>query len=620
MPLARAQTLLHKPGLIDGIYVANRGGVAATDKVVKALNPTVSALGLETDKTKQDALNAADSAGAAFVSFFTTFGAFSIAAGILLIFLIFVLLAAERRSELGIARAVGTRRGHLVQMFLYEGAAYDLVAALVGAALGVLVAYAMVLGMGGLFASVPGFHLAFAVKPASLVVAYTIGVLLTLGVVAFSAWRVSRMNIVSAIRDLPDQLVAMSTRRKRIGGILIILLGYSIARSGISAKNEVTLGFGVSLVILGVARLAEALGANKRVVRTAAGLALIVWFIVPSIRQHLFGAMTVNFGIFILGGLMIVIGATWTIMYNADVLLAALGGALGRIRRIAPIVRMSIAYPLKSRFRTGVTLAMFMLVTFTLVVGATTTGSFTNAFNNVRAFGGGFDVHATASPTAPVLDMAAAVHRSPALRPLISAVATRSSLPVKARQLGTTHTAQNYLVGGLDDSFLTHTSYGFDTWARGYSSPAAVWHALLTHPGLAVVDNLAVPHRQNYGSTPTLKFKLTGFYVEDKHWAPVRVSVTDPQTGKHTTLTVIGVLSDSAPAEMTGIWTSQATLTPVFGNRVLPTTYCSSSTPASIPPPRPRRCRTCSWPTASRPTRCRSCSTKRSAQASSSTA
>ena len=573
MPLARAQTLLHKPGLIDGIYVANRGGVASTDEVVKALNPTVSALGLETDKTKQDALNAADSAGAFFVSFFTEFGAFSIAAGILLIFLIFVLLAAERRSELGIARAVGTRRGHVVQMFLYEGAAYDLVAALVGAALGVLVAYAMVFALGGLYASVPGFHLAFAVKPASLVVAYTIGVLLTLGVVAFSAWRVSRMNIVSAIRDLPDQVVAMSTRRKRIGGILIILLGYAIARSGISAKNAVTLGFGVSLVILGVARLAEALGANQRVVRTAAGLALVVWFIVPSIRQHLFGAMTVNFGIFILGGIMIVIGATWTIMYNADVLLAALGGALGRIRRIAPVVRMSIAYPLKSRFRTGVTLAMFMLVTFTLVVGATTTGSFTNAFNNVRAFGGGFDVHATAAPTAPVLDMAATVHRSPALRPLISVAATRSSLPVRARQLGTTHTAQNYPVGGLDNSFLTHTSYGFDTWARGYSSPAAVWHALLTHPGLAVVDNLAVAHRQNYGSSPTLKFKLTGFHVEDKHWAPVRVSVTDPQTGKHTTLTVIGVLSDSTPAEMTGIWTSQATLTPVFGNRVLPTTY-----------------------------------------------
>ena len=67
---------------------------------------------------------------------FTTFGSFSIAAGILLIFLIFVMLAAERRGELGIARAVGTRQRNLVQMFLFEGVAYDVLAAAVGAVLG----------------------------------------------------------------------------------------------------------------------------------------------------------------------------------------------------------------------------------------------------------------------------------------------------------------------------------------------------------------------------------------------------------------------------------------------------------------------------------------------------
>jgi len=233
-----------------------------------------------------------------------------------------------------------------------------------------------------------------------------------------------------------------------------------------------------------------------------------------------------------------------------------------------------MAYPLKSLFRTGVSLAMFMLVTFTLVVGVVTSGSFNNAFDNVRAFGGGFDATATAAVSAPVPDMAAAVHRSPVLRPLVSAVAAKSSLPIKARQLGATQTAENYLVGGLDNSFLTHTSWGFDTWARGYHSPAAVWRALRTHRGLAVIYPLAVPRRQNYGfNGSNLKFSLTGFYVEDRGWAPVRVSVTDPQTGRHTTLTVIGVLADSVPTGMTGIWTSQATLGPVFGKRVLPTSY-----------------------------------------------
>src|SRR5581483_4677379 len=126
MQLDAAQKLLGKPGQIGAVFVANRGGVARSAAVTALLEPTVSPLGLEVDQTKHDLLRTADAAGASFMSLFTTFGSFSIAAGILLIFLIFVMLAAERRGELGIARAVGTRRGHLVQMFLFEGVAYDL--------------------------------------------------------------------------------------------------------------------------------------------------------------------------------------------------------------------------------------------------------------------------------------------------------------------------------------------------------------------------------------------------------------------------------------------------------------------------------------------------------------
>src|SRR5205814_4380991 len=122
--------------------------------------PVVSQLGLEADNTKQDALDTADSMGSAFMSMFTTFGSFSIAAGVLLIFLIFVMLAAERRSELGIARAVGTRRGHLVQMFLFEGLAYDLLAAAVGALVGIAVAYGMVLALASAFGQMADFSIA----------------------------------------------------------------------------------------------------------------------------------------------------------------------------------------------------------------------------------------------------------------------------------------------------------------------------------------------------------------------------------------------------------------------------------------------------------------------------
>ena len=47
------------------------------------------------------------------------------------------MLAAERRPEMGMARAVGAQRRQLIQQFVAEGSGYALLAGLVGAALGV---------------------------------------------------------------------------------------------------------------------------------------------------------------------------------------------------------------------------------------------------------------------------------------------------------------------------------------------------------------------------------------------------------------------------------------------------------------------------------------------------
>src|SRR4029078_5623795 len=154
-------------------------GVTLSDDVAQKLGPTLQAHQLEIKTIKQHALETAAEAGSAFMAFFTTFGSFSIAAGILLIFLIFVMLAAERRGELGIARAIGTRRGHLTEMFTFEGAAYDLVAAAVGAILGAIVAYGMVLLMARAFGAEDadaGLQVQYAFTWRSLLIAFALGV------------------------------------------------------------------------------------------------------------------------------------------------------------------------------------------------------------------------------------------------------------------------------------------------------------------------------------------------------------------------------------------------------------------------------------------------------------
>ena len=572
MSLPTAQRLFGQPGMVDSYLVGNRDGVAGTSSVIAALKPTLGPLGLEADNSRQDFIKAADQQGAAFMSLFTTFGSFSIAAGVLLIFLIFVMLAAERRNELGIARAVGTRRSHLVWMYTFEGLTYDLLAAAVGVVVGIGVAYVMVLALSGLMES-SDISIGFTVKPASIAVSYSIGVLLTLLVVAYSARRVSRMNIVSAIRGLPEPAATKTRKRRWLWPSVGILLGLFLVFAGVQAKDAVALGVGVSALVLSAVPLLSLAGLPDRPVRTAAGLALVCWFTLP-IPRLLLGQLKTNFSLFIFGGLMIVVGATWVIAYNADLLLGGLSATLGRIRPLAPVLRMAVAYPLRSLFRTGVTLAMFTLVVFTLVVGSTITGSMVNAFNDVNAFGGGFDIRADVSPSTPIGNVHQALRQAQGVNPSdFRSVAAMSSLPVKAKQLGQNVKPADFIVHGVDSAFLRNTTFGMSAHAPGYASAAAVWRAVRTHPGLAVIDSMSVPHKINYNFGAAGAFHLSGFYVEDKAFTPIRVRVRDPQTGHARRLTVIGVLAATAPQTMLGLYTAQSALTRTFGDRVRPTTY-----------------------------------------------
>jgi len=591
LPLERAQRLFGHEGEVKLVLVSNSGGdlegASLSDEVSKRLERLVGPLGLEVQSLKQDAIEEADAQGNAFMAFFTTFGSFSIAAGILLIFLIFVMLAAERRGELGIARAIGTRRGHLVEMFTFEGATYDLAAAVVGAFLGAVVALGMVLVMASAFGSADadeGFQIEFAVSARSLLIAFAIGVLLTLVVVAVSAWRVSVMTISTAIRNLPEP--PSSRQRRRLVLALVALgLGVAMAVSGATSGSATPLMLGISLALISLVPLLRLLRVPERVAFTGCGLAVVVVLMLPwSLWEDVFGPLSMNFSTWIVAGLMIVVGTVWIIVYNADLLLGLVMRLAGRIRGLAPVLRMSMAYPLKARFRTGTTLAMFTLVVFTLVTGSASSGSFTKAFGRVEEFGGGFQVRAGTGGAVPIDDMAAALRAAPGIRAAdFTAVGSQSVLAVDAKQVGTGRPAESYPVRGLDAPFLSHTTFGLGAIARGYESPREVWAALRDRPGLAVVDSFVVPRRDqfNFGVAPD--FKLTGFYFEDATFDPIPIEVVDNQTGRRLRLTVIGVLKDTAPWEMVGISTSQQTLATAFPGRVHPTIHYFATAPGVDP-------------------------------------
>jgi putative ABC transport system permease protein len=579
-PLATAQQLFGRPGQIRAVLVSNEGddfsGAEHSDEVASLLAPIARDLDLEVQTVKQDALADADEAGATFVAFFTTFGTFAIAAGILLIFLVFVMLAAERRGELGIARAVGTRRGHLVQMFTFEGAVYDLAAAAIGALLGAGVAFGMVFVLAAAFGAADadeGYQIEFAVTARSLVVAFAIGLLLTLVVVAFSAWRVSRMTISTAIRNLPEP-PTMKRRRRLVLGLVGIGLGLAFIAVAVTSGTFTPLSLGVSLVLMSLVPLLRLAGVPDRIAFTGCGLAVLGFLLLPwRVIESVFGDLSMNFTTWIVSGLLIVVATVWVIVFNADVLLGGVMRVLGRFKSLAPVLRMSIAYPLSARFRTGTTLAMFTLVVFTLVTGMASNGSFVHAIN-AEEFGGGYEVRAGTVGAGAIEDMSAALKRAPGIdASQFTAVGSQSVLAVEAKQVGAGRSAETYLVRGLDAPFLERTTFGLGQLGAGYDSEEEVWDAVRTQTGLAVVDSTIVPRRDNWNFGPMPDFTLSGFYYEEGKLDPIRIEVLDKQSGRTTQLTVIGILKDTAPLEMLGISTSQSTLEAAFPGRVEPTIH-----------------------------------------------
>src|SRR5699024_5911949 len=225
---------------ISAVGVSNAGGtregLELTDDVTSMLRENLADEGLGVNQIKQTNVDQAELLANVFVTMFVIFGLFSIGVGVLLIILIFTMLAAERRAEMGMARAVGAQRRFLIQQFISEGAGYTLISGLVGTGLGVLATWLITFGFSGFTGD--QFSIDLYVAPRSLVIAYSLGVVITFLAVAISSWRVSRLNVIAAIRDIPETYRAHRNRKQLIWGLVMVLAGAALTFVGTSSNQQ----------------------------------------------------------------------------------------------------------------------------------------------------------------------------------------------------------------------------------------------------------------------------------------------------------------------------------------------------------------------------------------------
>ena len=243
------------------IWVTGKDGVSQDelrDAVAADLPEGVEAVtgGTAADEAASDVNQA--------LSFITTFllvfAGVSLFVGSFLIINTFSILVAQRSRELALLRAIGARRGQLTRSVLLEAAVVGLLGGTVGLGLG----FALASGIKALFASF-GLDLSqsgLVFEPRTAVVAYAVGLLVTLLAAYLPARRAGRIPPVAAMRD--DVAMSEGSLHRRVGvGVGLVVLGTVALALGLFGSLDHGVwyvGAGIFGVVLGVALTSPVVG------------------------------------------------------------------------------------------------------------------------------------------------------------------------------------------------------------------------------------------------------------------------------------------------------------------------------------------------------------------------
>ena len=608
------------------------GEPALTASVFKSLGGLVE---IRVDPIKNRSLQFAEAISSGIVVFFTIFGSFSIIVGLLLIFLVFVMLAASRTTEMGIARAIGTKRRHLVQMFTYEGLVYSVGASIVGTGLGILASMLLIQMMIRAFADSDDVTFFYSVTFRSIVVAFSAGFVLTALTVTISAYRVSKLNIVVAIRGLSQEFVsdevpstlqraktvlkwvfgpltfAVDTWRLWRDGygvisrvfiffsLLLIVpwivvliskvfkffqpwlasgwpllpVGLILAFAGLDPEKGVDnfaydsaalVAVGVTLSIVSIGLMVRRILAyrgyreefQKRVSMSLIGLAMLTFYSLPfDALENITGELEGGPEMFILSGVSLVAASVWVVMHNADVLVWIISRITGQWGSLRPVVKTAIAYPMSARLRTGLTLAMFSLVIFTMMIFAI----LINLGNVIRddpdKASGGFDIRGVIKPELPIDDPYAVIDGNGNDLSVsdFELITSQAKLRVEVRQADAELIFKRARIRASDEGWLRNNLFQFTHWDPAYGQTSQeIWQSVANDPGLAVVAAGIIREEDGFGPPRgDSVFQLTGIEPDEKGEISgvdimLRPPVGQGASDRLVTRKVVGVLDEFA--------------------------------------------------------------------------
>ncbi|MET7304189.1 FtsX-like permease family protein [Embleya sp. NPDC005575] len=258
-----SQRLLGDPNLVTSVSVTAANGIGDKDlkqRVQQLLNDPKN---FEVQTAAESAKDANDQlSGFLNVMKYAMLGFAGVAVlvGVFLIFNTFSMLVAQRTRELGLMRAIGASRADVNRSVLLEA----VLLGVVGSTLGLLAGLGLAVGLKALISAV-GINLkgtSLVIKTSTPIVAYLVGVIVTVIAAYVPARRAGKVAPMAALREAgaPPQ---KSIKTRSIIGAVLFALGALALVAGATAENGAQgggfLGLGVLFTLLGFIVLAPLL-------------------------------------------------------------------------------------------------------------------------------------------------------------------------------------------------------------------------------------------------------------------------------------------------------------------------------------------------------------------------
>ncbi len=517
-------------------FVSNTGGVERgvdrTDAVVAKIRAALGPLGAASlvETPKRDVLDAAKQTGDSLGSLFLMIGSFSIIAGALLLVNIFTMLVEERKSQLGMLRAVGMKRSRLVGSFVIEGSSYAIWSVIPGVLLGLAVGWSVALIAAQIFrsfsASGEGLAITFAVTPTSILNAAAMGLIIGIGTIIVTSVRVSRFNIIGAIRDLPPTPTERSRRLTLVvSSMLAVLFGLASIPVVASSAAEGSYLLPSLAMFCTIPALRRLFGARRAV--TGAASAILLWcLLAPVLRPHLFD--NASMAVYVIEGTLLAFSAVALVSQNQDVVIAPVRRVVKQASEAGLALHLAVAYPLAKRFRTGATLVMYTLITLVLVLLVEIAGIINNSVDQqVAEATAGYALRTDfngqqAGGTLADLRNGTFDSQIAELTPLVQAQALATDPGRRTRDL------LRATAVGVPTSTMSNMS--FEKRLSGFTTDADVWQRIDLDPRYVAMDQF---------------FASSGGPAGTPYSPGDTLTLVDPRTGQRQEKIIAGILSNA---------------------------------------------------------------------------